>query len=90
MQSISYHSRLEMYPQFPLWFGASISRKKQKVQMLPNTECHQYYYCPGSKYGRPPVSSTGSFRFYLFQGVTVVHGFTVRALDPKVEKELIL
>ena len=35
------------------------------------------------QYGHPPVSSTGAFRLYLSQGVTaVVHGFTVRALDP--------
>ena len=43
------------------------------------------------KYGHPPVSSTGAFRLYLSQGVTaIVHGFTVHALDPKVEKELFL
>ena len=54
-------------------------------------KCHQYYNCPGSKYGHPAVRSTGAFRLYLSHGVTaVVHGFTVCALDPKVEKELIL
>ena len=43
------------------------------------------------KCGRPPVSSTGAFRLSLSHGVTaVVHGFTVHALDPMVEKELIL
>ena len=43
------------------------------------------------KYGHPPVSSTGAFRLCLSQGVTaVVHGVSIRALDPKVEKELFL
>ena len=54
--------------------------------------CHQYYYCPGLyKYGHPPVSSTRAFRLYLSQGVTaVVFGFTICALDPKVEQKSIL
>ena len=43
------------------------------------------------KYGHPPVSSTGAFRLSIYQGVTaVVHGVSICALDPMVEKELIL
>ena len=43
------------------------------------------------KYGHSPVSLTGAFRPSLSQGMTaVVHGVSIHALDPMVEKELIL